>query len=59
LGKSKKLLEGSPFINYSSAHKALGLNSSSNTCNRYVDTGKLYKNEYLITSKPLGSLPDE
>jgi hypothetical protein len=45
-----KLIEGSPFYSYSLAHKALGLLPSSNTCNRYIDTDKLYKKEYLISS---------
>lgn len=42
------MVEGSPFVSYSSAHKALGLNPSSNTCNRYIDTGRLYKNTYIL-----------
>ena len=46
------LIAGSPFSSYSEAHRALGLNPSSNTCNRYIDTGKLYKSCYLILSKP-------
>jgi len=49
--KDNKLLQGSPFSSYSLAHQALGLRSSSNTCNRYIDTGKLYKKIYLITSE--------
>ena len=51
--RNKELIEGSPFLTYSSAHKALGLDSSSKTCSRYIDTGKLYKNEYLFISQPL------
>ena len=47
------MVEGSPFISYSSAHKALGLNPSSNTCNRYIDTGRLYKDKYVFSSKPI------
>jgi hypothetical protein len=47
------MVKGSPFISYSAAHTAIGLNPSSNTCNRYIDTGKLYKNKYLFTSKPI------
>ena len=50
------MIEGSPFVSYSSAHKALGLNPSSNTCNRYIDTGKLYKNKYTFSSKPIDSV---
>ena len=49
------LIEGSPFASYSLAHKALGLKSSSNTCNRYIDTGRLYKGKYIFTSKPIDS----
>ena len=51
--RNKELIEGSPFSTYSAAHKALGLNSSSKTCIRYIDTGKLYKKEYLFRSQPL------
>lgn len=50
------MMEGSPFTSFSSAHKALGLNPSSNTCNRYIDTGKLYKNKYTFSSKPIDSV---
>jgi hypothetical protein len=45
-----KLIKGSPFNSYSSAHKALGLKSTSNTCNRYLDTNRLYKSKYIFTS---------
>ena len=47
------MIEGSPFISFSAAHKALGLKPSSNTCNRYIDTNRLYKNKYIFTSKPI------
>lgn len=47
------MIKGSPFISYSAAHKALSLNPSSNTCNRYIDTNRLYKNKYIFTSKPI------
>ncbi len=50
---SKGMVKGSPFASFSSAHKALGLKSSSNTCNRYIDTGRLYKNKYIFSSKPI------
>ena len=46
-------VKGSPFSSFSLAHKALGLKSSSNTCNRYIDTGRLYKNKYVFTSNPI------
>lgn len=48
-----KKVDGSPFASFSSAHKALGLKPSSNTCNRYIDTNRLYKNKYIFTSKPI------
>lgn len=48
-----EMVNGSPFTSFSSAHKALGLNPSSNTCNRYIDTNRLYKNKYIFTSKPI------
>lgn len=51
--KDKQLVKGSPFASFSAAHKALGLKPSSNTCNRYIDTNRLYKKEYIFTSKPL------
>lgn len=47
------MLKGSPFASFSLAHKALGLKSSSNTCNRYIDTGRLYKNKYIFSSEPI------
>ena len=50
-----KLIKGSPFNSYSNAHKALGLKSSSNTCNRYIDTNRLYKDKYIFSSKPMDS----
>jgi hypothetical protein len=37
---SEGMIKSSPFASFSSAHKALGLKSSSNTCNRYIDTGR-------------------
>ena len=47
------LIKNAPFNSFSSAHKALGLKSTSNTCNRYLDTNRLYKSKFKITSKPL------
>jgi hypothetical protein len=47
------MIEGSPFVSFSAAHKALGLNPSSNTCNRYIDTNRLYKNKYIFSSNPI------
>jgi len=50
---NNEMVNGSPFTSFSSAHKALGLKPSSNTCNRYIDTNRLYKNKYIFTSKPI------
>lgn len=50
--KNDKLISGSPFTSYLQAHLTLGLNSNSMACTRYIDTGKLYKGIYLITSVP-------
>jgi hypothetical protein len=50
-----EMVKGSPFASFSTAHKALDLKPSSNTCNRYIDTNKLYKNKYIFTSKPIDS----
>ena len=50
-----EIVNGSPFTSFSSAHKALGLNPSSNTCNRYIDTNRLYKGKYIFSSKPIDS----
>ena len=47
------LIKDAPFNSFSLAHKALGLKSTSNTCNRYLDTNRLYKSKFKITSKPL------
>lgn len=47
------MVKGSPFISYSAAHTAIGLKPSSNTCGRYIDTDKLYKNKYRFSSKPI------
>ena len=30
-----------------------GLKYTSNTCNRYLDTNRLYKSKFKFTSKPL------
>lgn len=53
--EGKNMIKGSPFTSYSAAHKSLGLKSSSNTCNRYIDTNRLYKNKYLFSSNPIDS----
>lgn len=53
-----KLIKGSPFNSYGNAHKALGLKSTSNTCNRYIDTNRLYKSKYIFTSYPLSSFKE-
>jgi hypothetical protein len=51
--EENKMIDGSPFASFSAAHKALGLKPSSNTCNRYIDTNRFYKNKYIFTSKPI------
>lgn len=51
--ENSKLIKGSPFNSYSDAHKALGLKSTSNTCNRYLDTNRSYKSKYIFSSYPL------
>lgn len=56
--KNGELLEGSPFNTYSAAHKALNLKSTSNTCNRYLDTNRLYKSKYIFSSYPLNPTGD-
>lgn len=48
-----QMMRWSSFISYSATQMALGLNPSSNTCNRYIDTNRLYKNKYIFTSKPI------
>ena len=53
--ENKNMVKGSPFASYSNAHKSLGLKASSNTCNRYIDTDRLYKNKYIFSSKPIDS----
>ena len=53
--ENNNMIKGSPFACYSAAHKSLGLNPSSNTCNRYIDTDRLYKNKYIFSSKPIDS----
>ena len=53
--ENKHMVEGSPFASYGAAHKSLGLKTTSNTCNRYMDTNRLYKNKYMFTSKPIDS----
>ena len=53
--ENKNMVKGSPFAWSSNAHKSLGLKASSNTCNRYIDTDRLYKNKYIISSKPIDS----
>ncbi len=57
-----KLIKDAPFNSFmrvAAAHKALGLKSTSNTCNRYVDTNRLYKSKFKFTSKPIISSSDE
>lgn len=53
--ENNNMVKGSPFASYSAADKSLGLKPSSNTCNRYIDTDRLYKNKYIFSSKPIDS----
>ena len=51
------MVKGYPFVSFSLAHKASGLKSSSNTCNLYINTGRLYKSKYIFSSGPWGKCP--
>ncbi len=57
LYENGNLVKGSPFASYSETHKWLGLKTTSNTCNRYIDTNRIYKNKYIISSTPLDNVP--
>jgi hypothetical protein len=50
VSKNGIILEGSPFKSNNKAQLAIGLKSTSSTVKRYLDTGKLYKGEYLFWS---------
>lgn len=50
------MIKGSPFTSYSAAHKSIGLDPSSNTCNRYLDTDATFKNKYIFSSIPLDTI---
>jgi hypothetical protein len=50
--KNGKEILGSPFDSFRLGGKAIGLNSVSSIRN-YIDTGKIYKNEYTFYSKPI------
>jgi hypothetical protein len=43
-------ISNSPFSSYNSAQKAIGLSGRSRTINRYINTGRLYKNIYSFKS---------
>lgn len=49
--KNNVLLNNIPLKTYAEAHKILNLKPNSRICFRYIDTNKLYKKCYLITSK--------
>lgn len=49
------MVKAYPFASYSAAHKSWGLKPSSNTCNRHIDTNRLYKNKYIFSYKPIAS----
>lgn len=44
-------ISGSPC--YGKAQLALGLKANNRIVARYLDTGKLYKGQYLFTSSPV------
>lgn len=48
-----KELKGSPFSSYGAGHVAIGLDRGSRVIGRYIDTGKKYKDKYIISSIPL------
>ncbi len=50
--KNGKEITGSPFNSFRLGGKAVGLNSVSSIRN-YIDTGKIYKNEYFFYSNPI------
>lgn len=50
---NNELVLDSPFKTYAEVNEILGLNKSGRTVYRKIDTNKLYKNRYLITSKPI------
>ena len=45
-----KELKGSPFSSYAAGHVAIGLRPGSRVIGRYIDTNKLYKDNYLFSS---------
>ena len=48
-----KEVKGSPFSTYGDGHEVLGLKRGSRVIGRYIDTGKLYKDKYKLSSVPL------
>ncbi len=48
--KWRRSSPGSPFKSYSEGGKAIGLKSFSSITN-YIDTGKIFKEEYTFYSK--------
>jgi len=54
--KNGKEIIGSPFDSFRLGGKAIGLKFVSSIRN-YIDTGKIYKNEYTFYSNPKDNLP--
>lgn len=50
---NNELVLGSPFKTYAEVNEVLGLKKTGRTIYRKIDTNKLYKDKYLITSKPI------
>jgi hypothetical protein len=48
--QTKEYIADSPFVTYAAANLSLKLNRKSRTVFRLLDTGKLYKKRYRITS---------
>src|SRR5690606_17333987 len=48
-----KAIEGSPFSSYGAGHLAIGQRAGSRVIGRYIDTGRIFKDQYLFSSVPL------
>lgn len=45
--------KGSLFSTYGEGHEVLGLGRGSRVIGRYIDTGKLFKDKYILSYIPL------
>lgn len=50
------LTEDSPYNVYAKRQVPLGIPSNSKIISRYIDTGKVYNNRYVFTSRPIEKL---